>query len=134
MRTTLKRGVGRGAGHNGRNGHAIYPPSAVSSVSRYRQPPPPPGRRGLGVFGKIVLVLLLLVVGLGLAAAGAVLLYAHESISGIRAHSIGIKQAQKQLNVTRPGHAAIALVIGYDYRLGTDKSDVSRSDTVMLIR
>src|SRR5215475_5996704 len=134
MRTTLKRGVGRGAGHNGRNGHAIYPPSAVSSVSRYRQPPPPPGRRGLGVFGKIVLVVLLLVLGVGLAAAGGALLWLHESISAVRAHSIDVKQAQKQLNVSRPGHAAIALVVGYDKRLGTDASDISRSDTVMLIR
>jgi LCP family protein required for cell wall assembly len=134
MRTTLKRGVGRGAGHNGRNGHAIYPPSAVSSVSRYRQPPPPPGRRGLGVVGKFVFVLLLLILGVGLAAAGGALLWLHQSISAVRAHSIDVKQAQKQLNVSRPGHAAIALVIGYDKRLGTDASDVSRSDTVMMIR
>ena len=133
MRTTLKRGVGRGAGENGRNGHAIYPPSAVSSVSRYRQPPPP-GRRGLGVFGKVVLVVLLLILGVGLAAAGGALLWLHESISAVRAHSIDVKQAQKQLNVSRPGHAAIALVIGYDKRLGTDASDISRSDTVMMIR
>jgi LCP family protein required for cell wall assembly len=133
MRTTLKRGVGRGHTQNGRNGHAIYPPSAVSSVVRYKQPPPP-GRRGLGVFGKIVLVVLLLIIGVGAAAAGGALLWLHESISAVRAHSIDVKQAQKQLNVSRPGHAAVALVIGYDARLGVDHSDVSRSDTVMLIR
>src|SRR5262245_31487130 len=132
MRTTLKRGVGRGHTPNGRNGHAIYPPSAVSTVARYRQPPTP--RRGLGVFGRIVLVVLLLIVGVGAAAAGGALLWLHESISAVRAHSIDVKQAQKQLNVSRPGHAAVALVIGYDKRLGVDKSDISRSDTVMLIR
>ena len=36
--------------------------------------------------------------------------------------------------MSRPGHAAIALVIGYDVRKGKEFSDVSRSDTVMLIR
>ena len=132
MRTTLKRGVGRGATQNGGNGHAIYPPSAVSSVVRYQQPPKT--RKGLGIFGRILLFVLLLVVGVGLAAAGGALLWLHESISAVRAHSIDVKQAQKQLNVSRPGHAAIALVIGYDKRLGTDASDISRSDTVMMIR
>ena len=39
MRTTLKRGVGRGA-HNG-NGKAVFPPGTLSTVTRYRQPPPP---------------------------------------------------------------------------------------------
>jgi hypothetical protein len=32
MRTTLKRGVGRGAGLNG-NGHAVFPPGPVSPVA-----------------------------------------------------------------------------------------------------
>ncbi len=132
MRTTLKRGVGRGAAQNGRNGHAIYPPSAVSSVVRYEQPPN--GRTGLGFFGRILFFVLLLLVGVGLAAAGGAFLWLHESISQVRAHSIDVKQAQKQLNVSRPGHAAIALVIGYDQRAGKEFSDVSRSDTVMMIR
>jgi LCP family protein required for cell wall assembly len=132
MRTTLKRGVGRGATQNGGNGHATYPPSAVSSVVRYQQPPKT--GKGLGIFGRILLFVLLLVVGVGLAAAGGALLWLHESISAVRAHSIDVKQAQKQLNVSRPGHAALALVIGYDKRLGTDASDISRSDTVMMIR
>jgi LCP family protein required for cell wall assembly len=133
MRTTLKRGVGRGAVPDGRNGHAVYPPSAVSSVSRYRQPPPP-GRRGIGLFGRILLFTLLTLVGLGLAAAGGIVLWYHESVSGLKAHSVAVKIASKQLVVSRPGHAAVALVIGYDQRAGVDYSDVSRSDTVMLIR
>ena len=36
--------------------------------------------------------------------------------------------------MTLPGQAAIALVVGYDQRAGKEFSDVSRSDTVMLIR
>ena len=39
MRTTLKRGIGRGAAVNG-NGRAVIPPGALSPVTLYRQPPP----------------------------------------------------------------------------------------------
>ena len=133
MRTTLKRGVGRGAGLNGENGHAVLPPTSVSSVSRYRVPPRKP-RTGLGLLGRILLVTLLTVVGVGLAVAGGAVLWYHESLSDIRPHSVDVKVAQKELNVTRPGHAAIALLIGYDQRAGVEYSNISRSDTVMLVR
>src|SRR5207248_9892794 len=33
-----------------------------------------------------------------------------------------------------PGHAAIALILGYDHRAGEAKGTPSRSDTVMLLR
>ena len=41
MRTTLKRGVGRGAGPNGTNGHAVFPPgrSAPSRATSSRRRP-----------------------------------------------------------------------------------------------
>ena len=39
MKTTLKRGFGRGAAVNG-NGRAVIPPGALSPVTLYRQPPP----------------------------------------------------------------------------------------------
>src|SRR5207244_1160664 len=43
VRTTLKRGLGQ-TGSNG-NGKAVFPPGAVTPMTRYRQPPPPrPGR------------------------------------------------------------------------------------------
>ena len=44
MRTTLKRGIGRGAGVNG-NGRAVLPPGALSPITIYRQPEPPPRSR-----------------------------------------------------------------------------------------
>ena len=37
MRTTLKRGLGRGAAPNG-NGKTVLPPGATSPVTVYRQP------------------------------------------------------------------------------------------------
>jgi hypothetical protein len=40
MRTTLKRGIGRGAAVNG-NGRAVYPPGVLTPMRRYRVPPPP---------------------------------------------------------------------------------------------
>ena len=39
MRTTLKKGIGRGAEVNG-NARAVIPPGALSPVSLYRQSPP----------------------------------------------------------------------------------------------
>jgi LCP family protein required for cell wall assembly len=132
MRTTLKRGVGRAAAANG-NGRAVYPPGVVSSVVRYRQEPPRP-RTGLQVVGRLLVVLLLAILSLALAGVGGAYLWFHESVSAVRAHSVDVKTAQKQLDVTVPGQAAIALVVGYDFRMGPERSDVSRSDTMMLIR
>jgi len=43
MKTTLKRGIGRGAAFNG-NGRSILPPGPPTAMTRYRQPEPP--RRG----------------------------------------------------------------------------------------
>src|SRR5579885_3067963 len=116
MRTTLKRGVGRGAELNG-NGHAVLPPATATAVTRYEQPPPPP-RTGLRLVRRILLVVLLVALSLGLAAAGGLYLWFHQSVSAIRAHSTDVKRAQKQLDVTLPGHAAIALIVGYDFRVG----------------
>ena len=66
MRTTLKRGIGRGAEVNG-NGHGVIPPGTLSPVTLYRQPPQQKpglakviGRFFLGLF----VVLLMLVAGL----------------------------------------------------------------------
>jgi LCP family protein required for cell wall assembly len=132
MRTTLKRGVGRGAGLNGKNGHAVMPPATATRVVRYRVDP---RRRGAArVLSKILVGTLLIVVALALGIGGGSLLYLHESLGDVRAHSLAVKQASKQLDLTAPGHAAIALVVGYDQRAGAEFSTQSRSDTVMMIR
>jgi LCP family protein required for cell wall assembly len=132
MRTTLKRGVGRGASLNG-NGRAIFPPAAPSTVIRYQQPPPRPRSR-IGLIGKILLFTLLTLVALGAGAAGGAYLYFHQSVATVRAHTPDVIRAEKSLDIPVAHHAAIALVIGYDHRAGTAVSDPSRSDTIMLIR
>ena len=136
MRTTLKRGVGRGAEANG-NGKAVYPPGAapktVTDVTRYRQPPPP-AATGLGLFRRILLIVFLVVTSLVLGAAGGGYLYTHQFVAGLRAHTPAVVKASKQLDVPVANKAAIALVIGYDHRAGVESAGPSRSDTLMLIR
>jgi LCP family protein required for cell wall assembly len=136
MRTTLKRGVGRGAAHNG-NGKAVFPPESpapeTQTFNRYRQPPPSSGS-ALGLFGRIVLVVVLVVTSLGIAVAGGSYLYFHQSVAAVQAHTPSVVRASARLNVPLADHAAIALIIGYDHRANEAKSDPSLSDTVMLAR
>ena len=132
MRTTLKRGIGRGADLDG-NGRAVLPPGALTPVTLYRQPPPP--RPSLGAqIGKFFLWLFVTVLMLVVGLVGGFYLWAHESAAALRAHSLDAKRAQARLDpVPDPTHAAIALVIGYDHRAG-ERGLPSRSDTMMLIR
>jgi LCP family protein required for cell wall assembly len=132
MRTTLKRGVGRGAHVNG-NGKAVFPPGTITPVTRYRQPPPPP-RSGLALFRRILVGTLLVIVSLAAAIAGGSYLYFHQSVATVRAHTPEVVRAAKTLDIPVANHAAIALVIGYDHRAGVESSGPSRSDTLMLIR
>jgi LCP family protein required for cell wall assembly len=132
MRTTLKRGIGRGAEVNG-NGRAILPPGSLTPVTLYRQPPPP--RRGLATqIGRFFAWLLLTVLMLAVGLVGGFYLWAHESAAALQAHSVDAKRAQARLDeVPDAKHAAISLVIGYDHRAG-EQGLPSRSDTMMLIR
>src|SRR3954447_13008585 len=132
MRTTLKRGVGRGAGANG-NGRAVFPPGAVSTVTRYRQPPPP-SRSGIGLLGRILLVTFLIISSAGLAVAGGSYLYFHQSIAAVQASTPDVVKAQTALDIPKANQPAIALVIGYDHRAGLESGNPSLSDTLMLIR
>jgi LCP family protein required for cell wall assembly len=129
MRTTLKKGFGQSAGVNG-NGHAGFPPGALSPVTLYKQPPPPQRSFAAQVgrfFAWLAITLLVLVCGL----VGGFYLWIHESAAALRPHTAQAKAAQARLDA--PKGAAIAMVIGYDHRAG-DGDSPSRSDTMMLIR
>jgi LCP family protein required for cell wall assembly len=132
MRTTLKRGIGRGAAVNG-NGRAVLPPGALSPITIYRQPEPPPRSRWAFVRTALAWAGVALLVVIGSAAGGAYLWF-HESVADVVASTPDVKVAAKRLDVALPGQPATALVVGYDKRAGEDKGVQSRSDTVMLVR
>ncbi len=103
-------------------------------MTKYRVPEPP-GRSGLRVVGKILLWAAIGVTMLAVALVAGIYLWFHESVAAIQAHSEDVKSAQKFLGEPpTPGHAAIALVIGYDHRANETANTPSRSDTVMLLR
>jgi LCP family protein required for cell wall assembly len=131
MRTTLKRGVGRAA-HNG-NGKAVFPPGTLSTVTRYRQPPPP-SKTAMGLFRRIVVGTLIVLSSLIFAVAGGAYLYFHQSVATVRAHTPSVVRAAKTLDIPLAHKAAIALVIGYDHRAGVESNRPSLSDTIMLVR
>ena len=132
MRTTLKRGIGRGADLNG-NGHSVLPPGALTPMVRYHGTPP--GRRGIGRrlagFFFWLVVIVLMVSG---GAAGGLYLYGHDFAAATAPHSRALKRAAKRgLDYVAPGKPAVALVLGTDHRYQDGKAP-GRSDTMMLIR
>jgi LCP family protein required for cell wall assembly len=102
-------------------------------MSVYRQPPPP-RRSGLGLVGRIALLLGLAALVFAAGAAGGAYLYFHESVAAVAAKTPAVKKAARQLAVPLPGQPAVALVIGYDFRVTDGKGTPSRSDTLMLVR
>ena len=135
MRTTLKFGIGQGAGHSG-GGHAAALP-LFGPIARYRQPDQP-RRSVIGLilrgFGWFVLVAAVL----GSGVAGGLYLYTHETLAAISTHTPQIKNADSGLaKIPSPSSPAIALVAGYDVRgktTGANPYAGSNSDTLMLLR
>jgi LCP family protein required for cell wall assembly len=132
MRTTLKRGIGRGAAMNGGGNGSANGALGLTQMARYRQPPPPSrtfGRR-LANFFFILLVLVLMVAG---GAAGGLYLYGKDFSVSIAPHTKATIEAAKRLDYVSPDKPAVALVIGSDHRY-VDGKDPGRSDTLMLLR
>ena len=127
--------MGRAATVNG-NGRAVLPPPVVEPMRRYQAPPPPPrSKRGTAakVFGWILIALLVVASGL----AGGLYLYYHETINAIAPHTAAVKATEKHLApLPTASQPAIALIIGYDARAGSEGFSLadSRSDTIMLVR
>jgi LCP family protein required for cell wall assembly len=136
MRTTLKRGIGQTIGLNGNgNGHSAAPP-LFGPITRYRQPDPP-HRSLIGVVlrGFAWLVLAIAVVAAG--AGGGLYLYTHESVAALKATDKATANAKTRLHeLASPSQPAIALIAGYDFRVGqgTKSLSGSNSDTLMLVR
>jgi LCP family protein required for cell wall assembly len=130
MRTTLKRAAGRSAPLDG-NGRVVLPPGVASPVSRYRQPPPPPPISGFRILKRVLVGTLIVLSSLALAVAGGTYLWLHQAVADVQSHP-DLRRVSKELDVPLPNHPAIALVIGYDHRVGI--AGPSRSDTMMLIR
>ncbi len=134
MRTTTKRGIGRGAAVNGNGGdRPVLPPGALSPITVYRQPEPPRRGRWALVRTAFVWLLVFLLMCAGALAGGAYLWF-HESVAAVVATTPDVKVAAKRLDVALPGQATTALVVGYDERKGADAGIQSRSDTIMLLR
>jgi LCP family protein required for cell wall assembly len=127
MKTTLKRGVGRGS----MNGVPAVPPSPLTTVTRYG----PHRRSRLALVGKIFFWLFAVVLVAMGGLTGGIWLYFEQSLHETQAHSIEAKEAQAILDeVPPPDQPTVAMVLGYDSRLGADKGNAPRSDTVLLIR
>ena len=132
MRTTLKRGIGRGAAANG-NGRPVLPPGTLSPITIYRQPEPLPRSRWAFVRTALAWSFVGLLVVIGSAAGGAYLWF-HQSVAEVVATTPDVKVAAERLDIALPGEPATALVVGYDRRAGEGNGVESRSDTVMLVR
>jgi LCP family protein required for cell wall assembly len=132
MRTTLKRGIGRGAGVDG-NGRAVLPPATKTPMTLYRQPERR-RRTGPQLVGRILLWLLIAVLVVAAGLLGGAYLYFHEQVKAVQAHTPDVIRAEKGLDVPQAGKPATALIIGYDHRAGPESSLPSRSDTIMLVR
>ena len=135
MRTTLKRGVGRGAEING-NGHAAVPPAGLTPITHYRQP----RRRGgiPGLVARVFFFLLVAVTSLVLGVAGGYWLDGEQTVVDIDRASRKdpqIRKAAQKLDIVLPGRPAIAMVVGQDFRKWAKEEERGgRADTVMLIR
>ncbi|HET9323182.1 MAG TPA: LCP family protein [Gaiellaceae bacterium] len=133
MRTTLKRGVGRGAEADG-NGHAALP--GLTPITHYRQP----RRRGgiPALIGKIIFLLLVAFTSLAFGVAGGYWLDGEQTVVDINERSLKdpqVRKAARKLGFAVPGRPAIAIVVGQDFRRwAKDDERGGRADTVMLLR
>jgi len=132
MKTTLKRGMGRGATVNG-NGRPVYPPGVHTPMRRYRQPEPPRRDAWQTVRTVVLWVLLASFVVAG-GAAGAAYLKTHQFLQAIAPKTKADRAAAKRLDLAVPGQPTVALVIGTDRRKGKEAELTGRSDTLILVR
>ena len=132
MKTTLKRGMGRGATVNG-NGRPVYPPGVHTPMRRYRQPEPS-RRDAWQMVRTVVLWVMLASFVVAGGAAGAAYLKTHQFLQAIAPKTKADRAAAKRLDLAIPGQPTVALVIGTDRRKGKEAELTGRSDTLILVR
>ena len=133
MRTTMKRGMGRGAVADG-NGRPVLPPGTLSPITIYRQPEPPRRSRWATVRTVALYIFVALLMSSS-ALAGGLYLWVHEEVVGaVAVRSLDVKKAAERLDVPVADQPTNALIVGYDARKGADTGNPPRSDTVMLVR
>jgi LCP family protein required for cell wall assembly len=132
MKTTLKRGMGRGAAVNG-SGRAVFPPGVRTPMTRYRQPEPEP-RTAWQLIRVVALWTILAALVVAGGAAGAAYLRAHRFVAEVAPKTKQDKATANRLDVAVPGQPTTALVIGTDKRKGKEAEVTGRSDTLMLVR
>ena len=132
MKTTLKRGMGRGAAVNG-GGRAVFPPGVRTPMRRYRQPGSEP-RTAWELIRLVALWTILAALVVAGGAAGAAYLRAHRFVAAVAPKTKVDKATAKRLDVAIPGQPTTALVIGTDKRKGKEAEVTGRSDTLMLVR
>jgi LCP family protein required for cell wall assembly len=133
MRTTIKRGLGRGSAVNG-NGRPVLPPGTLSPITIYRQPEPP--RRSRWATARVVLLYVFVALLMSSSAvAGGLYLWVHEEVVGaVAVRSLDVKKAAERLDIPVADQPTNALIVGYDARKGPDTGTPPRSDTIMLVR
>ena len=124
--------MGRGAALTG-NGRPVLPPGALSTVTVYRQPEPPP-RSGLATMRRIMVWVLVAALMIAGSVGGGAYLWFHEQVAAVSAKTPDVRVAAQRLDVVLPGQPAIALVVGYDHRANENGGTPARSDTIMLVR
>ncbi len=101
-------------------------------MTLYQVEPPRPKSR-LRRIGRGFAWVLLVLVMLGAGFGGGVYLWLHEAVGALNPTDRQTVQSLKHLIKPLPGHAVIALVLGYDHRAGQGNAP-SRSDSMMLLR
>jgi len=101
MKTTLKRGMGRGAAVSG-NGRAVFPPGVPTPMTRYRQPGPEP-RTAWQLVRVVALWTILAALVVAGGAAGAAYLRAHRFVAEVAPKTKQDKATAQRLDIAIPG-------------------------------
>src|SRR5436309_2378658 len=100
LKTTLKRGIGRG-GVLEENGHSVLPPSTMTPMTRYRADGPR-SRSGVRTVGRILLWVAIAILMLVVAFAAGAYLFFHQRVAAIQAHSEDANSAKPFLGEPPP--------------------------------